>query len=80
MAKKLTNLDYGTIKVCIDPQCDTVFINAPSKPAKCLDCGLTIKMINKQTFLKKYVSGFFSFCYDYKTGDLIRDNLAHYGN
>jgi len=53
------------IKKCPDFGCDAIYHNCKKSDKKCKDCGGSIKMINKKTFMKKYVNWFFQ--YDYHT-------------
>ena len=60
------------IKVCPVPGCEAVFHNCEKHHKKCLDCGGTIKMINHDTYLKKFKYNFFQ--YDYLTGNYYRND------
>jgi hypothetical protein len=58
------------IKECPDPGCETIYHNCTEKDKKCLNCGKFIKMINENTFLRKYKNWFFQ--YDYVTDEIFR--------
>ena len=60
----------GIIKVCGDPGCDAVWHNVPKDEKHCKDCGGTIKMINQETYLKKFADSFFQ--YDFNSHDYYR--------
>ena len=53
------------IKICGDPHCQAIFHNIPVEIKKCKDCGGTIKMINQQTYKRKFENWFFQ--YDFET-------------
>jgi hypothetical protein len=58
------------IKVCPDPNCDSVYHNVPAKATKCLNCDGWIIKINENTYKKKFIQNFFQ--YDYITNELIK--------
>jgi hypothetical protein len=60
------------IKKCPDPGCETIYHNCTEKDKKCHYCGGSIKMINKETYIKKY--SLFFFQYDYQTSEYFRPN------
>jgi hypothetical protein len=64
------------IKKCPDSGCDAIYHNCKESDKKCKDCGGSIKMINKDTFMKKYANWFFQ--YDYQTGEYFRPNFDKY--
>jgi hypothetical protein len=58
------------IKKCPVTGCETIYHNCTEKDKKCLNCGGFIKMINENTFLRKYKNWFFQ--YDYVTDEIFR--------
>ncbi|MBD3748965.1 MAG: hypothetical protein IE931_05670 [Sphingobacteriales bacterium] len=60
----------GLIKICGDPHCDAIYHNCTKDFKKCLDCGGTVKMINEDTYWKKYSNYFFQ--YDANTHQYFR--------
>lgn len=51
------------IKVCGDPHCEAVYHEIPKEVTKCNDCGGTLKMINENTYQKKYANWYFQYIY-----------------
>lgn len=64
------NVVLGLIKVCGDPCCGTIFHNCPFEVKRCSFCDGSIKMINQETFFKKFSNNFFQ--YDQPTGEYYR--------
>lgn len=64
------NVKLGLIKVCVEPGCESVYHNCDFKVKKCEFCGGSIKMINQETYFKKFSDRFFQ--YDQKTGEYFR--------
>lgn len=64
------NVQLGTIKVCVETTCESVYHNCPVKVKKCEFCGGSIKMINQETYFKKFANRFFQ--YDQPTGEYFR--------
>lgn len=60
----------GLIKVCVEPGCESVYHNCDFKVKKCEFCGGSIKMINQETYFKKFSNRFFQ--YDQPTGEYFR--------
>jgi len=58
------------IKVCPDPQCESVYHNCPVKNTKCQNCNGRVMKINQQTFDKKFSNHWFQ--YDFQTMDYFR--------
>lgn len=58
------------IKICGDPQCEAIWHNIPKNHTKCEDCGGNVKIINEETYLKKYANNFFQ--YDFATLNYFR--------
>ena len=54
-----------TIKVCPDPQCEAVYHNCPIKHTRCNNCGGWIKIIDNDTYWRKFSNIFFQ--YDFNT-------------
>jgi hypothetical protein len=63
------------IKKCPNNTCDSIYHNCKELDKKCKNCGGSIKMINKETFQKKYVEWFFQF--DYQTENYFRPNYKY---
>jgi len=59
----------GLIKVCADPLCGNIYHNCPFEVKRC-ECGGGIKMINQDTFFKKFSNTFFQ--YDQPSGEYYR--------
>lgn len=60
----------GLIKVCVETGCESVFHNCPEKVKRCEYCNGSIKMINQETYFKKFSDRFFQ--YDQPTGEYFR--------
>ena len=58
------------IKVCPDPQCESVYHNCPVKNTKCQNCNGRVMRINQETFDKKFSNHWFQ--YDFTTMDYFR--------
>ena len=58
------------IKICPDPQCEAVWHNCHTNSTKCLDCGGNIKIVNEETYWKKFSENWFQ--YDYNTFEYFR--------
>ena len=58
------------IRVCPDPQCDAVYVNAPEKQTYCSDCGGNTKKITQKTFLNNYRKGKYFCVFDFETHNL----------
>lgn len=63
-------IKLGLIKVCVEYGCESVYHNCPEKVKKCEFCGGSIKMINQETYFKKFANRFFQ--YDQPTGEYFR--------
>lgn len=63
----------GLIKICVVPACESVYHNCPYELKKCEFCGGSIKMINQDTFFKKFSNRFFQ--YNQPTGDYYRPKI-----
>lgn len=66
----INDVELGLIKVCVVPQCESVFHNCPFEIKKCEFCDGSIKMINQETYFKKFSDRFFQ--YDQPTGEYFR--------
>jgi hypothetical protein len=64
----------GLIKVCVEPTCEALWHNCPTEIKKCADCGGSIKMINQETYFKKFAFRFFQ--YDQPSGDFFRPKIV----
>lgn len=64
------NVQLGLIKMCVEPGCESVYHNCPFEVKRCEFCGGSIKMINQQTYFKKFSDRFFQ--YDQPSGDYFR--------
>lgn len=64
------NEKLGLIKVCVVPECESVYHNCPFEVKKCEFCNGSIKMINQETYFKKFADRFFQ--YDQPTGEYFR--------
>lgn len=64
------NVVLGLIKVCVEYGCESVYHNCPVEIKKCEFCGGSIKMINQDTYFKKFSDRFFQ--YDQPTGEYFR--------
>jgi hypothetical protein len=58
------------IKICPNPQCEAVWHNIPKTVTKCQDCGGNVKIINEETYWKKYANNYFQ--YDFESQDYFR--------
>lgn len=67
------NTKLGLIKVCVEFGCESVYHNCPKKVKHCEFCGGTIKMINAETYFKKFSDRFFQ--YDQPTGEYFRPKI-----
>lgn len=64
------DVKLGLIKVCVEPGCESLYHNCPFKVKRCEFCGGSIKMINQETYFKKFSDRFFQ--YDHPTGEYFR--------
>lgn len=64
------NVKLGLIKVCVEFGCESVYHNCPEKIKKCEFCGGSIKMINQDTYFKKFSDRFYQ--YNQPTGEYFR--------
>lgn len=64
------NIKLGLIKVCVEPGCESIFHNCDVKIKRCEFCSSPIKMINQETFFKKFSNRFFQ--YDQASGEYFR--------
>jgi len=63
----------GLIKICGEPACGSIYHNCPFEIKKCEFCGGSIKMINQETFFKKFSDSFFQ--YDQPSGEYFRPKI-----
>jgi coproporphyrinogen III oxidase-like Fe-S oxidoreductase len=64
------DIKLGLIKVCVQPECESLYHNCPFEVKRCEFCGGSIKMINQETYFKKFSDRFFQ--YDQPTGEYLR--------
>ena len=60
----------GVIRVCPDPQCETVHHNCPPRYTHCCNCDGWIIKINEKTYWSKFAQNYFQ--YDVTTGEYFR--------
>jgi hypothetical protein len=58
------------IKICPDVGCEAVWHNCPTTETKCKDCGGNIRIVNEETYWKKFSENWFQ--YDYNTFEYFR--------
>lgn len=58
------------IKICPDPGCEAVYHNCPIKHTRCNDCNGNLRLINEETYWKKFSNNWFQ--YDFNTGKYYR--------
>ena len=63
-------MNQSLIKVCPDPGCEAVYHNIPKNHTKCNDCGGWLRLINEETYRKKFALNFFQ--YDITTNQYYR--------
>lgn len=66
------------LKVCIDPNCDSVAHNCMKSETHCRECNSGLVEINKECYMKKFINNYFQYDYSNDMGDIVTPSKMGY--
>lgn len=64
-------MNKGTLKVCINTQCEEVAHNCDKQETRCRNCNMLLCRIDKTTYMSKYINNCFQYDYSNDSGTIV---------